>query len=93
MLVLNLVCRDKMLRASVLATLSGVWASTVTYALSEDVNEVVFCSNSSKLSNGQGKKVLSAAFKLVNTHVQKATKSDEDLIDLEDSLKVLKISR
>ena len=38
------------------------------------------------------KKTVSQAFKLVNDHVKKATRVKEDLIDLEESMQLLKVS-
>jgi len=91
-LVLNLVCRDSVLRADLMASLSAVWATIVSYKLEEEVNEVLFCSNSQKLKTSEIKQKVSSAFKLVNDHVRKVTKVQDDLIDLEDSMKLLKVA-
>lgn len=95
MFVLNLVCRDSLLRSELMSRLGQVWSSIVTYKLSEDVNEVIFASNSQKLRDtggGQAKHKISSAFKLVNDHVRKVLKTNDDLIDIEESLDMLKIS-
>ena len=91
-LVLNLVCRDSILRAGLMSSLSAVWSTIISYKLEEEVNEVLFCSNSQKLRTSESKQKVSTAFKLVNDHVKKVTKVQEDLIDLEDSLKLLKVA-
>jgi SAM-dependent methyltransferase len=92
MLVLNLVCRDSVLREELLAALRAVWSGIVSYKLEEEVNEIIFCTNNPKLRTGEVKQTITSAFKLVNDHVRKVTKVKDDLIDLEDSLKVLKIA-
>jgi len=92
MLVLNLVCRDSVLRASLMEELARVWSSVISYKLEEEVNEIIFCSCNDKLKSGEVKKTFSQAFKLVNDHVKKATRAKEDLIDLEESLQLLKVS-
>ena len=92
MLVLNLVCRDSVLRSRVMAGLAEVWDGIVSYKLEEEVNEIVFCSNAQKLKTGEVKQTITNAFKLVNDHVRKATKEKDELIDLEDSLKLLKVT-
>ena len=92
MLVLNLVCRDSVLRQEVVAGLGAVWQGIVTYKLEEEVNEIIFCTNSQKLRSGEVKQTITTAFKLVNDHVRKVTKDTDDLIDLEDSLKLLKVA-
>ena len=92
MLVLNLVCRDSVLRASLMEDLSRVWSSIISYKLDEEVNEIIFCSTNEKLKTGEVKKTFSQAFKLVNDHVKKATRVKEDLIDLEESMQLLKVS-
>ena len=56
------------------------------------MNEVLFSTNNEKLKTGEFNKTINQAFKLVNDHVKKVTKSKEDLIDLEDSMKLLKVN-
>jgi len=92
MLVLNLVCRDSVLRATLMDDLTQVWSSVVSYKLQEEVNEVLFCSSSDKVKNEGASKLFNQAFKLVNDHVKKATRGKDDLIDLEDSLQLLKVT-
>jgi len=92
MLVLNLVCRDSVLRAALIGDLTKVWSSVVSYKLQEEVNEVLFCSSSDKVKNEDASKIFNQAFKLVNDHVKKATRGKDDLIDLEESLQLLKVS-
>ena len=92
MFVLNLVCRDSVLRAEIVTKLSSLWSCVVSYKLEEEVNEILFCSNSDKLKTGDKNRTFHQAFKSVNDHVKKVTKDQDDLIDLEDSIKLLKIN-
>jgi len=92
MLVLNLVCRDSLLRAEMMEKLSNVWNTIITYKLEEEVNEIIFCSSNEKLKSVEVKQTFNQAFKQVNDHVKKANRSMDDLIDLEESLQLLKVS-
>jgi len=92
MLVLNLVCRDPTARTVAAAALAAVWRSVVSVKLEEDVNEIFFCSDSEKLRTGDVKKTYGQAFRLVNDQARKVNKGTEDLIDLEDTMKLLKLS-
>ena len=92
MLVLNLVCRDSVLRAEIVRDLSLIWPSVLSYKLEEEVNEILFCSNNEKLRSGDSKRFFNLAFKLVNDHVKKVSKCKDDLIDLEDSVRLLKLN-
>ena len=92
MLVLNLVCRDSVLRADIVKDLSLIWPSVLSYKLEEEVNEILFCSNNEKLRTGDSKRFFHNAFRLVNDHVKKVSKCKDDLIDLEDSVRLLKIN-
>ena len=92
MLVLNLVCRDSVLRADIVKDLSLIWPSVLSYKLEEEVNEILFCSNNEKLRTGDSKRFFNLAFRLVNDHVKKVSKCKDDLIDLEDSVRLLKLN-
>ena len=92
MLVLNLVCRDSVLRADIVKDLSDIWQSVLSYKLEEEVNEILFCSDNEKLKSGDSKRFFNQAFRLVNDHVKKVSKSKEDLIDLEDSVRLLRLN-
>jgi len=92
MLVLNLVCRDSLLRATLIEGLTKIWSSIISYKLQEEVNEILFCSSNDKLKCDEVMKNFNQAFKLVNDHVKKATKAKDDLIDLEESLQMLKVA-
>jgi len=92
MFVLNLVCRDSVLRSEIVKKLTSIWTCVVSYKLEEEVNEILFCSNNEKLKSGDVNSTINQAFKLVNDHVKKVTKLKEDLIDLGDALKLLKIN-
>jgi len=92
MFVLNLVCRDSVLRSEIVKKLTSIWTCVLSYKLEEEVNEILFCSNNEKLKSGDVNSTINQAFKLVNDHVKKVTKLKEDFIDLEDALKLLKIN-
>ena len=64
----------------------------MSYKLEEEVNEILFCTNNEKLKTGEFNQTINQAFKLVNDHVKKVTKIKDDLIDLEDSMKLLKVN-
>ena len=92
MFVLNLVCRDAVLRARLVEDLASVWDSICSCKLEEEVNEIIFATSSPALAKDQIKKSLSAGFKLVNEHVRKAARTKDDLIDLETSIKRLNLN-
>ena len=92
MFVLNLVCRDSVLRTEIVAKLTKLWNCVMSYKLEEEVNEILFCTNNEKLKTGEYNQTINQAFKLVNDHVKKVTKVKDDLIDLEDSMKLLKVN-
>jgi len=92
MFVLNLVCRDSILRKALVEDLNKLWSHIASYKLEEEVNEILFCTNYSKLKTGESLKSFDQAFRLVNDHVKKARKSKEDLIDLEETLRLMKVS-
>ena len=91
-LVLNLVCRDSVLRSEIIQKLTKIWHSVISYKLEEEVNEILFCTDNEKLKTGDINRTLNQAFKLVNDHVKKVTKTQDDLIDLEESMKLLKVN-
>jgi len=96
MLVLNLVCRDSLVRQELVKTLREIWAAVISYKLEEEVNELLYCSNTNKLKSAKDsewKDSMSQAFKLVNEHVKKARKNKEELLDVEDCMKRLAISK
>ncbi len=94
-LIVVLVCRDKNLRGELMERLSSRWSSVLSCQLAEDVNEVVFATSSPRLaaSKDQARKSLAAGFKLVNEHVKKALQNDEELIDIQNTVKRLSINR
>jgi len=89
MFVLNLVCRDTVLRAQLVQDLAQVWDSVCSCKLEEEVNEIIFATSNPALAKDQIKKSLAGGFKLVNEHVKKAVKTKDDLIDLETTIKRL----
>lgn len=96
MLVLNLVCRDSLLRQQLVKTLKEIWTAVIGYKLEEEVNEILYCSNTNKLKcvkDSECKDAMSQAFKLVNEHVKKARKNKEEFLDIDDCMKRLAISK
>ena len=63
----------------------------MSYKLEEEVNEIIFCTNNDKLKSTEAIKSFNQAFKLVNDHVKKVLRDDDELIDLEDAMKLLKV--
>jgi len=96
MLVLNLVCRDSVVRQELVKVLREIWSAVIGYKLEEEVNEILYCSNTNKLKSAKDtewKDAMSQAFRLVNEHVKKARRNKEELLDVEDCMKRLAISR
>jgi len=91
MVVLNLVCRDSLLRAELVERLSKFWDRVISYKLEEEVNEILFCTNNEKVK-GDAQKIFGQAFRLVNDHIRKVIRGNDDLIDLEETMKILKVT-
>ena len=58
MFVLNLVCRDSVLRTEIVAKLTKLWNCVISYKLEEEVNEVLFSTNNEKLKTGEFNKTI-----------------------------------
>jgi spermidine synthase len=86
--ILNLVTRDDALRETVLADLRAVFPSICSYKLDEDVNEILFCTNSA-LETATWRSAVEKSAKKIN----KFSKSHRmrDTIDVEDFLRDLKL--
>lgn len=85
--VLNLVCRDDELKATILETLSRMFAVIVSYKLEDEVNEILFCSKSQAMDL---KRLLGESIDLVNECIKKQKLNDGDTIDLKAVGKKLK---
>lgn len=91
--VLNLVCRDEQLRNNVICDLKKYFSSVLTYKLDEDVNEVIYCTNSSHVENlEKWKKSLVSSAKSLNFQARESKLSKEDMVDASEFLQQLKIN-
>lgn len=79
--VLNLVCRDDTLKATIIETLSKMFPSAISYKLEDEVNEVVYCSKS---VNVDLKKLLGEAMDTVNGCIKRKKLNDGDTVDVKD---------
>ena len=99
MFVLNLACRDLLLRSEVIQDIHQVFQTVWSYKVPEEVNEILFCtdhewSNTTKSSGGKVNKKHPAleAFGKVNAHITKVIqKNEEILLDLDEAMKQLKL--
>lgn len=91
MFVLNLVCRDPLLRSDVVQDIHTEFRNIVSYRVPEEVNEILYCTNDEGLN---GKRVdmqhpVVKAFENVNGTVGKS--GGDDFLDLTESMKILRI--
>lgn len=86
--VLNLVCRDDELKASIIKTLTRTFAVAISYKLEDEVNEIVWCSKSKRVDM---KKVLSEAMEIVNSCIENQKLNDCDTVDIKDIERQLKV--
>lgn len=90
--ILNLVCRDEKLRGSAMKCLKKYFPAMCTYKLDEDINEVIYCTNSEKLTNQKNwKKALISSGKTLNASVKAKKLSNDDLLDVTEFMKELKL--
>ncbi|XP_023292079.2 eEF1A lysine and N-terminal methyltransferase homolog [Lucilia cuprina] len=90
--ILNLVCRDETLRANALESMKKVFPSICTYKLDEDINEVVYCTNNSKLTNLKNwKKLMGSAGRNLNTAVKSKKLNVDDMLDVTEFMNDLKL--
>ena len=89
--ILNLVCRDEKLREQVIIDLKQSFKSVCSYKLEEDVNEILYCRNTDNFNMKKWRKCLETASKSLNelSKLQKVT--SEELIEVQDFLKNLKL--
>lgn len=90
--ILNLVCRDEKLREHVLAELRQSFRSICSYKLEEDVNEVLYCRNDAAFEGLPAwKNNFEAAAKNLNSLTKDHKISNDEVIDVVDFLKELKL--
>lgn len=90
--ILNLVCRDEVLRANALKSLKDVFPAMCTYKLDEDINEVVYCTNNEKLVNLKNwKKILGSSGRNLNATVKMKKLNDDKMLDVTDFMNDLKL--
>lgn len=85
--VLNLVCRDEVLKGTIIATLSRMFATAVSYKLEDEVNEIVYCSKSKQV---ELRKLLSESMDIVNGCIKQQRLNEGDTVDVEDVQRQLK---
>jgi len=103
MFVLNLACRDPLLRSEVIQDIHRVFQTVWSYKVPEEVNEILFCtdhewSNAKKISK---KHPAVEAFGQVNSHITKRIIKDgmtgdksnleDEFLDLSEAMKQLKL--
>lgn len=90
--ILNLVCRDEVLREKALAKLQHVFPSVCSYKLEEDINEVLYCSNVLKYKAvDDWKKVLGTSCRTLNNLAKQQKLAQDDLLDVTEFLNDLKV--
>uniref|UniRef100_A0A336LKZ2 CSON009529 protein n=1 Tax=Culicoides sonorensis TaxID=179676 RepID=A0A336LKZ2_CULSO len=90
--ILNLVCRDDKLREKVKADLRNQFTSMCSFKLEEDLNEIIYCCKS-LIDETEWKKNFEKSVKELNQFAsKKKTVNDEDLIELQEFIKSLKMS-
>lgn len=86
------MCRDDKLREEVLIELRQSFQSICSYKLDEDVNEVLYCSNDAAL---EGLSAWKSGFEIAAKNLNSLTKdhkvSNDEVVDVADFLKELKI--
>jgi len=91
--VVNLVCRNKQLASALMCELRQVWRCVASCKIAEEVSEIIFATNNPTVSVDQLKKHIISGFKLINDHVKKSIKSKDDLIEIEEILKLVSIKK
>ena len=97
--MLNLACRDPLLRSEVIQDIHQVFKSVWSYRVPEEVNEILFCTDHAEWSEKKKidkKHPAFEAFSKVNTHTKVVQKScnarnEEELLDLDEAVKQLKL--
>ncbi|XP_053695220.1 eEF1A lysine and N-terminal methyltransferase homolog [Sabethes cyaneus] len=92
MFILNLVCRDDALRQDTVEKLKTVFKYVLSYKLEEDVNEIFYCSDSAALDCAdKWQKAMKQSATDLNGLAKKAKLSRDDLVDLEEFVRGLKL--
>lgn len=89
--IMNLLARNKKLRDDVVEDLKNIYEFVATYKMSEEVNEVVFCSNK-KIDFEEWIKLVQESASSLNTQAKSDGSSSEDLIEMESLLSNIKIA-
>lgn len=90
--ILNLVCRDEALRDEALLQLRNAFKAVCCYKLEEDINEIIYCSNSEKYKSiVEWKKDLGAAARRLNNAAKAQKLHNDDMLEITEFLKELKI--
>lgn len=87
--ILNLVCRDEKLRDKVLVDLKNTFASVVSYKLDEDVNEILYCQNTTYEAS-KWNEAMDKSAKHINELLKKEQNVSE-IIDIQEFLDQLKV--
>ena len=100
--VLNMACRDPLLRSEVIQDIHKVFKTVWSYRVPEEVNEILFCTDHDEWAAAEKKLKIDRkhpaieAFAKVNTHTKVVQKScnarnEEELLDLGEAVKQLKL--
>ncbi|XP_054742022.1 eEF1A lysine and N-terminal methyltransferase homolog [Anastrepha obliqua] len=90
--VLNLVCRDEALRDEALQQLRAAFKAVCSYKLDEDINEVIYCSNSEKYKSiAEWKKDLGAAARRLNNSAKEQKLQKDDMLEVTEFINELNI--
>ncbi|XP_055375770.1 eEF1A lysine and N-terminal methyltransferase homolog [Condylostylus longicornis] len=91
--ILNLVCRDEILRNEIITQLKEVFKHICTYKLEEEVNEIVFCTNQKDLfSMIDWRNKLERSCKELNNIIKKKKINNNSFENLVEFLNNLSIS-
>lgn len=82
---MNLVCRDEVLREKVLNDLRNTFQSVVSYKLDEDVNEILYCQNSTHDAKKWNESMEKSA-----KHINDVLKKDQNFSEMIDTQELLK---
>lgn len=90
--ILNLVCRDEHLRDQTLIGLKSSFPTLCSYKLDEDVNEIIYCTNSEKYTDlSSWKKGFGLSGRKLNDTTKTKRLCKDDVVDLMEFLNELKI--
>uniref|UniRef100_A0A1B0CKW4 Putative spermine/spermidine synthase n=1 Tax=Lutzomyia longipalpis TaxID=7200 RepID=A0A1B0CKW4_LUTLO len=79
--VLNLVCRDDSARSNAVERLKGIFSTVGRYKLTEDLNEIIYCT-AEKITEDQLKKIAGEASKnIAEISTEQKLEFDRDVLD------------